>query len=185
MVGKKKQRAQWASAEPGPPEEEVDLSKLPVVCGTCMQLEKSYFRLTSDLNPATIRPEPVLLQALQRLLNIVRVKQESYIYVSDQFKAMRQDCIVQHLKSPVVIAIFEAHARAALEYGDMGEFNQCQTQLLSLYKEGLPGCKAEFYAYHILYHTVHARTGGSSALLTAMRSVAEVDSCPCVCLHHV
>lgn len=35
--------------------------------------------------------------------------------------------------------------------GDLGEYNQCQSQLATLYKEGLPGHKGEFLAYRILY----------------------------------
>ena len=34
---------------------------------------------------------------------------------------------------------------------DLGEFNQSQTQLHELYRQGLSGCLKEFIAYRILY----------------------------------
>ena len=50
------------------------------------------------------------------------------------------------------IAIFEAHARAALEYGDMAEYNQCPSQLRGLYSAKTR--KPEFVAYRVLYQSV-------------------------------
>ena len=44
--------------------------------------------------------------------------------------------------------------------GDWSEFNQCQSQLGSLYSEGLPGHKPEFIAYRILYHMMTNETAG-------------------------
>jgi hypothetical protein len=64
------------------------------------------------------------------------------------------------------ILVYEAHARAALEYGDNAEYNQCQTQLDFLYRDAsLPGCRAEFLAYRILYQTAHAKQGEGASLL--------------------
>lgn len=45
---------------------EYDPEKLKIV-GTCGVVEKSYFRLTSAPDPATVRPEPVLALALADL----------------------------------------------------------------------------------------------------------------------
>lgn len=60
--------------------------------GTCQQLEKSYFRLTSAPDPATVRPEAVLAAALDRLLRRIRAGQEKYLYLLDQFKVRCSWC---------------------------------------------------------------------------------------------
>ena len=45
---------------------DAELESLRVV-GTCERLEKEFFRLTSAPDPATVRPEPILLLALNQL----------------------------------------------------------------------------------------------------------------------
>ena len=82
-----------------------------------------------------------------------------------------QDCTVQHLRNELAVAVYEAHARASLEYGDLAEFNQCQTQLHMFYDDGAAGCRAEFTAYKLLYHSVHSRQQ-NRALLHTMQGLA-------------
>jgi hypothetical protein len=65
--------------------------------------------------------------------------------------------------------VYEAHARAALEYGDNAEYNQCQTQLAILYAAGLPGSHAEFGSYRLLYQSVHAAAGEGRRLLGTLQ----------------
>lgn len=91
----------------------------------------------STIGPAQVRPEPVLRRALDRLIGLLRSGSVNYFYACDQLKGMRQDCTVQHLRGGVTISVYEAHARASLEYGDLAEFNQCQTQLASMYPSPL------------------------------------------------
>jgi hypothetical protein len=63
---------------------------------------------------------------------------------------------VQRIKNDFTVMTYEIHARIALEKGDLGEYNQCQSQLRELYKHGLEGHPMEFLAYRILY-LVHTR----------------------------
>jgi SAC3 family protein LENG8/THP3 len=103
-----------------------------LVKGTSEQLEKGYFRLTSAPDPSSVRPEPVLAKALERLVGLLRAGSVTYFYAQDQFKGMRQDCTVQHLRNELTARIYEAHARAALEYGDVAEYNQVSGAPLGL-----------------------------------------------------
>ena len=121
----------------------------PVV-GRCLDLEKQYFRLTAAPNPDTVRPLHVLDRTLDFLKKKWR-KENNYAYICDQFKSLRQDITVQHIKTDFTVNVYEIHARIALEKGDLGEYNQCQTQLRALYAQNLGGHPTEFKAYRILY----------------------------------
>ncbi|KAL3460516.1 SAC3/GANP/Nin1/mts3/eIF-3 p25 family-domain-containing protein [Aspergillus heterothallicus] len=126
----------------------------PVV-GRCQELEKNYFRLTSAPNPETVRPLPVLMKTLD-LLKKKWKQDNNYTYICDQFKSLRQDLTVQHIRNEFTVSVYEIHARIALEKGDLGEYNQCQTQLRALYAQQLGGHPTEFKAYRILYF-IHTR----------------------------
>jgi hypothetical protein len=67
--------------------------------------------------------------------------------------------------------VYEAHGRAALEYGDFSEYNQCQAQLAILYAKGLAGSHAEFGAYRLLYQSVYAQHGEGRKLLGTLRQL--------------
>lgn len=140
-----------------------------------------------------MRPEPVLREALARLTARVARGEVGYFYALDQFKGLRQDCTVQHLRGELTLRVYRAHARAALEYGDLQEYNQCQGRLFALEHGALsaekgsgaqvgsagPGdrasdadTRAEFLAYRILYQAAHARQGeGGPALLRTLRAL--------------
>lgn len=135
----------------------------PIV-GRSEKLEKNYFRLTSAPNPDTVRPLEVLKKTLEHLKKKWR-DESNYEYICDQFKSLRQDLTVQHIKNDFTVSVYEIHARIALEQGDLGEYSQCQTQLRALYNQNLGGHPTEFKAYRILYfiHTCN-RTDMNDAL---------------------
>lgn len=134
------------------------------VIGTSQKLEKNYFRLTSAPKPSEVRPLPILEQTLEFLKKKWR-KEGNYVYICDQFKSLRQDLTVQHIKNSFTVDVYELHARIALEKGDLGEYNQCQTQLRALYSLSLGGHPAEFLAYRILYFIHTANRSGLNDIL--------------------
>jgi len=152
-------------------------SKAGPIVGTCEDLEKRYLRLTSAPNPALVRPERVLRKTLELLKTKWR-KESNYSYICDQFKSMRQDLTVQRIKNDFTVSVYEIHARIALEKGDLGEYNQCQTQLMALYQLGLKGKPLEFKGYRILYF-IH--TANRSALNDAIKDLTSAEKeTPCI-----
>jgi hypothetical protein len=132
------------------PDSDSEFRNGPVI-GTCEDIEKRYLRLTAPPKPETVRPQRVLEKTLEHLKRKWR-KESNYGYVCDQFKSLRQDLTVQHIKNAFTVSVYEIHARIALEKGDLGEYNQCQTQLRALYAQQLGGHPDEFLAYRILYY---------------------------------
>ena len=129
-----------------------DLDSVEPIVGTSTALEKSYFRLNAPPLPHEVRPQEVLADAVQHVLHQHAKGAKPYLWASDQLKAIRQDCVIQHLQGAFAVGVYEAHARLALENADVSEFNQCLTQLIHLYAAGVPGSTGEFAAYQVLYY---------------------------------
>ncbi|KAI4384451.1 hypothetical protein MLD38_002607 [Melastoma candidum] len=131
--------------------EDIDWDAL-TVRGTSQEIEKRYLRLTSAPDPATVRPEEVLEKAVLMVQN----SQKNYLYKCDQLKSIRQDLTVQRIRNHLTVKVYEIHARLALEVRDLAEYNQCQSQLKTLYAEGIEGCHMEFTAYGLLSVILHS-----------------------------
>lgn len=130
----------------------VDAPKRAVV-GTCPELEKSYLRLTSEPDPARVRPPHILERACTHVLERYAAN-SNYLYFIDQFKSIRQDLTVQSVRNLFTITVYETNARILLENNDLGEFNQCLSQLQQLYPSVAASERQhqlEFFAYRIIY----------------------------------
>lgn len=108
-----------------------------VVIGRSTKLEKRYLRLTSAPDPDTVRPLHILKETLE-LLKVKWKTENNYSYICDQFKSLRQDLTVQHIKNEFTINVYEIHARIALEKVSFLLFALVQRSLSS-YCLGRPG----------------------------------------------
>ncbi|CAM9244764.1 unnamed protein product [Laminaria digitata] len=150
--------------------------------GTSTKLEKDYLRLTQPPDPATVRPQAVLEDAMQNILEKWAKGGMDYIYACSQLKAIRQDLVVQRIKNTFTVEVYEGHARIALQKGDLNEYNQCQTQLQELYTCGLPGQHNEFTAYRVLYYLYlqASCSGGSTGLLKILQELPAGEQHPAI-----
>lgn len=155
-----------AEISSGPAPEADAIPQGPVI-GTCQTLEKRYFRLTAPPKAETVRPKLILRQTLALLKDKWKTE-HNYNYICDQFKSLRQDLTVQHIKDEFTVEVYEVHARIALDKGDLGEYNQCQTQLRALYRQQLGGNPGEFLAYRILYFVYTSSRADLNTMLAGL-----------------
>lgn len=159
----------------GGDEGEIDWSSFAIK-GTCADIEKSYLRLTSAPDSTTVRPPSILRKSLD-LAKKKWKENRDYHSTCDAFKSIRQDLTVQCIRDPFTVEVYETHARVAIEKGDTGEFNQCQTQLKNLYKENPSPNLNEFTAYRLLYYIYTKNTQEMGVFLAKLSPSMKRDPC--------
>lgn len=119
-----------------------------------MNLEKQYLRITSLPDPSQVRPENILKKSFELMMKKWKNKLEDYNYLLEQFRSIRQDLTIQNIQNEFTVKVYESNARLAIENKDLDQFNQCQSQLILLYKKKIKGCETEFSAYRIIYNSL-------------------------------
>lgn len=150
------------------------------VVGTCMEMEKMYIRLQSMPDPATVRPERVLVKWAERLQVKYDTDEADWEWISDQFKAIRQDMVIQHIRSANAITVYETNGRLALQEHDYPEFYKIQSFLMGLYKDNADSRanEAEFLAYRLFYWMLNNNTVDMTKDIRNMEP--QVKQHPCI-----
>ncbi|KYQ96728.1 SAC3/GANP family protein [Tieghemostelium lacteum] len=124
------------------------------IVGTCKTFEKNYERLTSAPKPELVRSLVTLETWFPKLLNKYE-NTKNYDYTINQLKSIRQDLIVQNIRSEFALNVYENNAKISLENQDFNEFSQCISQIKLLYeKYPLSSNQIEFIQFDLLFNLI-------------------------------
>ncbi|UKJ88767.2 hypothetical protein MACJ_002013 [Theileria orientalis] len=174
---RREQRSQRFKTPQTVPVYNFNFTKNKSIVGVSQQLEKTYLRLTSEPNPMMVRPESVLIKSFKHVFDKFMTN-KNYVYIQEQFRSIRQDIQVQHIRSPFVVNVYTTNARLALLHNDLDQFNQCQTQLKHLLKcfHEYQTVKIEFELYYMLYLSLQNMTMDSLRYLSENYVTSATDT---------
>nr|PVC50633.1 hypothetical protein MACL_00002138 [Theileria orientalis] len=174
---RREQRSQRFKTSQAVPVYNFNLVKNKSIVGVSQELEKTYLRLTSEPNPMMVRPESVLKKSFKHVFDKFMAN-KNYVYIQEQFRSIRQDIQVQHIRSPFVVNVYTTNARLALLHNDLDQFNQCQTQLKHLLKcfHEYQTVKIEFELYYMLYLSLQNMTMDSLRYLSENYVTSQSDT---------
>ena len=66
-----------------------------------------------------MRPEYILKKALSVFLRKFKDEGAEYVYISEQFRSIRQDLLIQHIKNSFTVRVYEKNVKIALYGGDV------------------------------------------------------------------
>ena len=113
-----------------------------VIKGTCTDIRKDYYRMNDMIpDPETVRPQSVLQEAVLDLVaqrdacrgDRVKSRELYRPFLFSQWKAIRQDLQVQHIRNNFTLEVCERNVKLCMEEEDMPEMNTCQVLLFDLY----------------------------------------------------
>eukprot|EP01054_Gregarina_sp_Poly1_P002420 Gregarina_sp_Poly_1__2419@NODE_164_length_12220_cov_166_864807_g146_i0_p1_GENE_NODE_164_length_12220_cov_166_864807_g146_i0NODE_164_length_12220_cov_166_864807_g146_i0_p1_ORF_typecomplete_len1000_score164_82SAC3_GANP/PF03399_16/1_4e32SAC3_GANP/PF03399_16/0_00042CSN8_PSD8_EIF3K/PF10075_9/7_5e02CSN8_PSD8_EIF3K/PF10075_9/0_75_NODE_164_length_12220_cov_166_864807_g146_i07653764 len=172
------------------------VSSTKKVVGVSVALEKPYLRLCGPPDPALVRSESALHQSFMFVMEKFLCKAlapdapstdfatlaSPYHYVDEQLRSIRQDFVVQGIQTPLLYFIYSINARISQIYQDLGQFNQCQSQMKQL-ERILPyedAQNVEFLVYRLLYAALNSLDSDFVKLEMSLRQDKNVFAHPAV-----
>eukprot|EP01053_Blabericola_migrator_P003406 Blabericola_migrator_1__3405@NODE_1_length_33786_cov_123_788665_g0_i0_p1_GENE_NODE_1_length_33786_cov_123_788665_g0_i0NODE_1_length_33786_cov_123_788665_g0_i0_p1_ORF_typecomplete_len1048_score146_06SAC3_GANP/PF03399_16/1_3e37CSN8_PSD8_EIF3K/PF10075_9/0_18CSN8_PSD8_EIF3K/PF10075_9/0_12_NODE_1_length_33786_cov_123_788665_g0_i01585418997 len=167
--------------------------------GLSTELEKSYLRLCGPPDPVLVRSKSALQNSFFFVLRKFFTKvlgrgqtslqigspmgsDSPYHYIDEQLRSIRQDYVVQGIQTPFLYFVYSVNARISQIYEDLGQFNQCQSQMKQLERilPCEPSQNVEFMVYRLLYAALNNLDSDYYKLELALRGNQEVFRHPAV-----
>jgi SAC3 family protein LENG8/THP3 len=100
-----------------------------LVVGRSSCIDKPYLRITGRPDADTVRPEPILKQALAHFLREHKQATTPYDLLISQLKSIRQDLTVQHIRNAFTVQVYEENFKMSLFENDIIQVKHCQANL--------------------------------------------------------
>jgi hypothetical protein len=105
-----------------------------IIIGRSTCIDKPYLRITGRPDPESVRPESILKKALAHFLAQHKQGTTTYDLLISQFKSIRQDLTVQHVRNGFTVEVYEENLKMSLFENDIIQVKHCQANLWELYR---------------------------------------------------